>query len=789
MSSLATEVDETPLRELLASDAWVHAVRLQSDGPHAAYRWRHPLEDHFIEASQLEAFLKDPDEVVRTNSAIALARQNNGTGEEVLAAGVARWRAPNHFPEAMTCAAAEAWGAISLKQPEQVVTELEQAGLVVRNAEGHWQRTARYWPRLHAELIRTACRHVHPIQDRRLAQLLHIETQEEPDAQHTAASSQEKVVQLALVESFARRELALPSAVRERCHRSPHADVRIAVIRAAAQRVDDKSALAAGELRKLLDKMLNDADAHVQLAAIEAVMPLKNHAEHVRWAESQLRSALRTDGPLVRAAVVKSLAALKLFEPLAEHADDQSWRVREAVAGSLRGFSNPQAVDLATELADDSSTSVREALVEAIAADWPLPQTATVLLKVAKHSGPKLRRQAVVALTKRWPPAGNMDFEADEDAQLKQLASLGEQLKTGTGRTPEADESGSQLRLTLVSSSSKSTEQLSQFRSLLKALSQDDLKDLRRQEILRELGTLSPKIPALLDALSETGYQVNPQIRAEVLPQVCEVFAVMDRLRAEDPVERRRAAAQLVEQAQLGHISLGCWEELESAIVREQDPLVWRSLLLALNERSIVGPDNAATRLVYAAVSHPVAEVRRRACACLGEHPQSAHAGVMKPALSDTDPSVLRAAVQAIGKCGPMADVAPLERLLAHSDHQLRLMVAVSLTELGSPSGTAALERLSYDPDTQIRAAAAREMGRLQDPSFLPSLMRLLDDQLAVQRAALNALPQVAGTDATTSGNRGQNRETGALSSLARITLWREWYARRVAEPAKTTRQ
>lgn len=770
----AAETEASPLRELLANDKWAIAVRLQADDPHAAFRWRHAVESHFVEPSQFQAHLKDADPVVRTNAAIMLARAIDASGEEVLAAAVEKWRSPDHFPESLTCAAAEAWGIVKVSQPQRLVTALAEAGPEFRTEAGVWQKNPRYWPRLHAELIRAAARYRHPVEDRQLAALLY------SGEKHAAAANQDRDVQLALVESFAERELALPSAIRQFCLTSEHSEVRIAVIQAAAARVDRQSSLAAAELQKLLDQMLKDKDSKVRLAAIEAIAALEGHNEHIRWAETRLAHALQNDGPLVRAAIIQTLGTFGLFEPLAQHGDDESWQVRVAVAEGLKAFPNPQGLELAEKLADDSSTSVRATLVKTITPNWPLAHAAPIAFDVANHSGPQLRGEAMKALGERWPPAAKFEASGNEKDQLARLEALEKEWEDSSPSSLAHGDVHSRVRIKSVSAALDEANRLAELRQLFEELESDGLLEARRREILSELSRQSRYLPEQLDALAASGFQVNAHTRHEVLPQVCELFSIIERLESEKEIERRRAAARLVEQAQLKRVSEGCWRQIESSVLRDQDPLVWRSVLLAVDETPGIGEENIVTRLLYAATSHPVAEVRRRACECLGKHPAPMHAKVLLPAVQDPDDTVVRAAVVAIGKCGPVDDQEPLNKLLAHSDHRLRLLAAVSLSKLGSKSGVAALERLSVDQDLEVKTSAIQEMGELADPYFLPILMRHLDEkQLAVQRAVLTALPRVAGVDAVALGT---SLAGDSPSTPDRITLWREWYARQNAD-------
>ncbi len=150
-------------------------------------------------------------------------------------------------------------------------------------------------------------------------------------------------------------------------------------------------------------------------------------------------------------------------------------------------------------------------------------------------------------------------------------------------------------------------------------------------------------------------------------------------------------------------------------------------------------------RLACAGLSHPTPEVRRRACHQLAEHPDPRNGPLLLKSLQDSDPSVVEEAIRALGRLRSLDDPQPLEVFLAASDHHLRVAAAEALAMVGVISGPAALERLTFDPDPKIRLAAAMAMGAAPEASFLPDLIHLLDDRAEIRRAALAALPRVAG--------------------------------------------
>ena len=176
--------------------------------------------------------------------------------------------------------------------------------------------------------------------------------------------------------------------------------------------------------------------------------------------------------------------------------------------------------------------------------------------------------------------------------------------------------------------------------------------------------------------------------------------------------------------------------------------------------------------LVDAAIVHPSPMVRRAACEYFAARGISTDATALVPLLDDADTSVVLGAIDAVGRIGSTGQIEPLKRVLGHSDGQLRASAAGALARLGSPSGAAALERLALDRDKRVRRAAAIQMGRLEDPTCTATLIRLLDDERAVQSAAIESLVAVVGRDVAA--------EPGAPAAGVdeKSRRWKAWHAK-----------
>ncbi|MHC4177000.1 MAG: HEAT repeat domain-containing protein, partial [Planctomycetota bacterium] len=124
--------------------------------------------------------------------------------------------------------------------------------------------------------------------------------------------------------------------------------------------------------------------------------------------------------------------------------------------------------------------------------------------------------------------------------------------------------------------------------------------------------------------------------------------AALQRLAYSAKAKVRCQVAELAGERPLGRLAMA---RLVRLIVAEPDELVWQRVLTAVAGDA----SEPSIRLAYAAVSHPSAEVRRRACDNLAAHPHPGHAKMLVPALEDRDHAVVCAAVRALGaadRCG-----------------------------------------------------------------------------------------------------------------------------------------
>ncbi|MEE9603240.1 MAG: HEAT repeat domain-containing protein [Thermoguttaceae bacterium] len=712
-------------RSVLAGDSWILAV--PRDNQRQGRIWRNPgLEDLLARPVSrqvdLLAALCDSNPVVSANAAIGLARKGNAAGAERLAEAV---RSPNaKLP--MRLAATEALGELSDGASLSLLGELLDQYGDYRN-----ETTGNYTARLHAELIRALAKRVDPTTDQRFI---------------AASRSPSADVRLEAIRAWGGgRQGSLPLEVTD-LRADGDYRVRAAALHALATRRHPQA-------HAHLAAALRDTNLHVRTAAVEALGILGGPE-----AIATLKGMLENQPELIRATAVAALAACGVQGPVIDAADDESWRVRMKVAEALGEYADRQGTTLASQLLADPSVQVQHKVIAAVG-QWPLEQAGPVLLSAMDRSGYMLRKLAAEQLARRWPPAGKFPIDGPPQRRAEELARLRDGFRQRWGF---ADRNALTAASQPASPAGKPSPQLV-----------DRVEQLVNRRDIAALAGLGPAVTDALEQLVFDRRQVLPEVvYRDVLAKQEPAFAALKRLQSSNLVERRRAINELVDLSSHHPLRRLVVARLAEIVAAESDQLVWQSALSAV----AVDGSEPSIRLARAAISHPMPEVRRRACVHLGAHASPRHAGVLAAALNDSSQSVACAAARALGACGNPEAVDPLKRLLADGNEQLRLETALALVRLGDPAGTAAMERLTYSSDPKIRYQVVTGIGSLGQSSFSPLLIRMLDDgQVGVRRAALAGLAEVAGRDISDSA------DGLPVSTEQRIERWKQWYFKRAS--------
>lgn len=761
-----------PLPAALANDYWVRTVDSSgADGASPAARWRNVALEELAAREEapeatLRAALASSDPAVAANAAIVLARDGEG---QTVPALIAASRNPRlRLPQRQAAAAALA-GLDAAGVGPALVSLLDEFGR--RSGDSR----AAYLPELHAELLIGVARHLDAAAAPRLAQALR-----SPDA----------AVRLAALAAWTHPAAGDVPAELVALRYDADPRVRAAALGVLAARRHPQTEACAVDA-------LTDGSLAVRLAAVSALGTIGGETARAKLAELSQGQA-----ELIRVAAVEALARTAAEAQWLAAAEDKSWRVRQAVARALAsaggGSQAPiRTADTAVELISedalavarsfvrDSSPAVQTALVASLDC-WPLERAGPLLFEAIDGSAYLARKAAAEQLAARWPPAEGFSFAAPAETRAAQLTELRAAWTEEYGAARLASfveersrDAGSSAERSVHSSTTAAPAiedvHPARRREALRLVAELDAlpdDDPRRRDVLANLAAFGPElIPTLGWAAVHEGRALPAEVYDELLPSRDAAFAALRDLTAEELAIRRRAADDLLAIARETPLPPLAVERLATVATVEDDPLVWRSVLLAVADDS----GDAALRLAAAATTHPAGDVRRRGCEHLARHGDADQVGALAVALADDDAGVVRTAAEALGRIGGVEDAAPLERLLVAPDRTLRVVAATSLARLGEESGAAALERLSYDADGDVRRLAAAAMGELRDPAFVGPLVRLMDDDVGVQRTALASLAQIAGRDVAAEGQP-------ATSLSERIERWKTWAASETAE-------
>ena len=765
----AETAERDELESILADgDGWAEAIHRSGENVRAARdaqpRWRNCSLDDVLSRSRpdrnlLLRAIDGSDNIAAANAAIALARLGDSSGEKRLAATVRSGR----LKLPLRSAAAEAIG--SLRSPSAVAT---LRGLIGQYGDFRLDRKSQYVASLHVELLLGLAKHVPPGSDPRFLEAL--------DSPHAkvrlvAVEVWSKTPSAACGFAEIRSQTPSPSATGLAARGLP--DAVADMTGDTDPRIRSQAFLAVArrshrQAEERLEAGLRDGDIHVRIAAIEAIGQWPDAA-----GRAMLLPLLDDRSSMIRAAAVRSLSALGADDDVFTAAKDKSWRVRAAVAESLMlkkgqglfspAFSRTKAVAL--DLLCDPSLAVQEQVILA-AASWPLAEAGGILLAAVESDSPRTRKLAAERLATLWTAAAHFPFAASKKRRHEVLARLRHEFQAqyGVGADP--------LHGHAKNSSAAKPEEIERAQLLLARLDDARTNSTARRRAVAELIEFGSELSRTLAAVSIDRQQPLPEIvYEEVLPSCDPVFAMLYKLRGDDVMTRRRAAAKLAGLAAEKRLDRLATARLAALIVAETDQLLWQDAL-----RAVCGNgDEAAMRIAYAAVGHDSAEVRRRGYEHLGDWPHASHANVLLPAIEDANVAVAKAAVAALGRCGSPRHAQALKSVLQTGNASLRLRTATALVRLGDPAGAAALRRLAHHADPQIRRETARAMGRSGDAGFIAVLIRMLDDRAGVRREALASLTLLSGYNPLQAD--GGNRKTSAEV----VEIWKRWQEKRSA--------
>jgi HEAT repeat protein len=584
---------------------------------------------------------------------------------------------------------------------------------------------------------------------------------------------------------------------------SDSADVRIAAL-------EDLRKLEAGEIPQAVDELVQDADPRVRRAAV-AVVAARRHPDapdlllaaledpdvQVRLAavsglgetqDAKSRQALeyimRGDTEMMRTAAIAALAAQGAADLVRGASDDKSWRVRSAVAAGLARDATADAGELALRLVEDRSAQVQQQAVQAVAA-WPLDLAGPVLLAAAASPAYMTSKTAIEQLRERWPAARGLPSEPPPGLSPGELSAWHAERGRHVAelRSQWIAEYGNRLmvagrdavRNAVIKAASP--EAIAEAEKLVAALTAAGQTAEQTKASLDSLRAMGGDLVAVADAWArEQPPKAIPEaVYKEVLPELALVIATINELSSTDVTVRRQTAAKLAELAAHEALSPAAVARLAMLVEKEQDAIVWQTVLRVVSEPDATGVLPANRQLIVLALGHPLPDVRRRACEALANWNDPRMSSLLVASLGDTNASVVAAAAKAFAVLGAGDDPRPLLPLLALGDRTLRLSAAEALARSRYREGVDALERLAIEADANVRRQAALAMGRTRDAHFTQQLIRMLDDRSGVQQAALESLAAIHGRDF------GRENRGAATTVAERAASWKRWHADRVS--------
>ncbi len=608
---------------------------------------------------------------------------------------------------------------------ETLLAALERLNRQAAGGEGYRPQEHR---RVLVELKQLAAQDATPLErEPKLPVLIWGEGPQQPGATDSP-DPQVVVAALEFWEQLGRRLPARAASLVEH----PSGPVRLALLRAARN--------SPGVLWQICQPLLESGELPLRLQAVRSLGHLAGTAREQQALE-RLKRILQQEGELVRAAAVEALAAWKQASLLALAERDSSWRVRRQVARSLSRLPPAEAQPLARRLLEDESPLVQQAVVQAAAA-WPERWCVPLWFQALESSVYGTRARAKELLARRVPQAAPFPLTAPlsqrrEHARrlLQQWASERNIPAAGavSSDVPRPEASPQAIPETV---SRRLAELLQQARQAGRAPEQ---KGTWRRAMLEHRDVL----PQWLEEQLLQGTDIDPVLDEQMLYALGGPYRLLGRWADASPGERRALAAQLRKLATQRRLGPLVHYVLAARLRGEQDPVVWRNVLRAIQAEE----SNWAIQIARLGVSHPDPEVRRRACVYLGEHPRPEHYAWLVERVDDAHTPVVLAAVEALGRSGHPEALQVLKRMLLAPESQVQVAAAEALAQLQPETGRRALERLCWHRQWEVRRRAAVALGHLGHRESVPVLLHLLDDVPEVRQAALAALPRCSGLE------------------------------------------
>lgn len=466
---------------------------------------------------------------------------------------------------------------------------------------------------------------------------------------------------------------------------------------------------------------------------------------HHPKAFSVLQNQLSDVDPKVRVNAVELLSELRTEEArdkLRELAGVNEEVFRSHVVRAL-GHWGPEEVQAYRH---DESRRVRRAFVESMA-EWPSSEAAMTLLSFIGDRDPNLQHATLIAI-QEWPDelANPILAEAYAEGGFQTRREASRQLFVRAGlRLVKLEASAEERRRELRQQSAERDISLGSWKLMERFAfdTGDESNEQRRTEILAALNALEsdehdgvirwePKMSDLT-ICEEWARTCSPTARrkllGEVLPNTLPLFEHLRDLDSSDVFVRRKAAQNISNYGREQSLPPLLLEELSVSLNREQDQLVWKSIMSSImRDKSVAG-----TEVARLALNSGWPDVRVLGCRYAGRHRVAAVAAELQLLFDDQNHQVRLEAIRAAGHSGhprfksrsPNADSVDLQSLMMSSDATLRKEATIALARLGDATALETLGRLVRQGGVQERCEVVRTMAEVNHPSLIRGLIEL----------------------------------------------------------------
>jgi HEAT repeat protein len=484
-----------------------------------------------------------------------------------------------------------------------------------------------------------------------------------------------------------------------------------------------------------LDVQQRDVNPIVAIAAIKSLGQIRTESAH-----EALRNIAAKPAETLRNAAVAALANWSA-EDVKPYLHDESPIVRRTAVSSLGRWPSPQSAVLLDGVLADNDLDVQRRAVEATTA-WPDDLALPVLLAGLQNSAVRTRRECLDELRRRtkfedsFPVTGDV---AERTKSVKELCAAHGWPADGV----------TAFRLATTGPAKATAAPAEDVLTSLTRLNAAELTTIERDrllESLRKAGAAS--VSAIEEFCSRKAGRTAELVATEVLPSMSPAHAALKELANEDVSLRRHGAGRLAELGRTATLSPFVLQRLETVLQREQDGLVWRQCMAAVEADATPG----AERIALMAANNAWPDVRRLGCEYAGRHCRTQHAAWLVPLLTDGNEAVRLAAIDAAGRCantvsigeesGPAGSPTGLRAAAADPNRTVRFAALVALARLGDETGSLSLLRWAEYESPGERTKAIRAMADTGRRRFESDLMRLAwtERDASVRRELLTAL-------------------------------------------------